>query len=44
MRVSSARRIGRVSPDRNSITPSMILPYSVCEIAPMHGAVQRSMW
>ena len=36
--------MGRVSPERNSITPSMISPYSSTEIAPMHGAAQRSMW
>ena len=30
--------------ERNSITPSMISPYSCSEIAPMHGAVHRSMW
>ena len=36
--------VGYVSPERNSITPSMIARYPSLETYPTHGALQRSMW
>jgi len=39
-----SRWIGRVSPERNSITRSMISRYSSLATYPTHGALQRSMW